>query len=62
MENIFSLALKPVEVILRWERGKRENNGRDELNWGTLYACIELSQLEPLVQLLHTNKMLKKAK
>jgi hypothetical protein len=32
--------LKPLEVILRRRRGKRENNGRDEPNWGILYAYI----------------------
>jgi hypothetical protein len=36
--------LKPVKVISRWGRGKRENGGGDELNWGTLYAYMEMSQ------------------
>jgi hypothetical protein len=31
-------ALTPVEVILRTGRGKKENNGGDEPNHGTLYA------------------------
>jgi hypothetical protein len=34
--------LRPVEVNSR--RGKRENNGGDETNWGTLYAYVEMSQ------------------
>jgi hypothetical protein len=34
--------LKPAKVILR--RGKRENNGGDEPNWGTFYAYMEMSQ------------------
>jgi hypothetical protein len=36
--------LKPVEVILRKERKKKENNGRDESNWSTLYTYMEMSQ------------------
>jgi hypothetical protein len=40
--------LKPVEVILRrgWE--KRENNGGDEPNCGTIYVYMEMSQQTPL--------------
>jgi hypothetical protein len=34
--------LKPLKVIFR--RGKRENTGGDEPNWGTLYAHMEVSQ------------------
>jgi hypothetical protein len=30
-----------------WNRGKREKN-RDEPNWGTLYAYMEMSQRIPL--------------
>jgi hypothetical protein len=30
------------------ERRMRENNGGDEPNWDTLYACVELSQGNPL--------------
>jgi hypothetical protein len=37
--------LNPVEVILRRGRRKRENNGGDEPNWSTLYACMEMSLL-----------------
>jgi hypothetical protein len=37
-------ALKPVEVILRKGRKKRENNGGDEPNWCILYSCMEMSQ------------------
>jgi hypothetical protein len=33
--------LKFVEVILRKRRGKRENNGGDKPNQGTLYAYME---------------------
>jgi hypothetical protein len=36
--------LKTVEAILRGERRKRENNGRNEPNQGTLYAYMEMSQ------------------
>jgi hypothetical protein len=36
--------LKPVKVILRKRVGKRENNGRDEANKGTIYAYMEMSQ------------------
>jgi hypothetical protein len=35
--------LKPVEVTLRRRRGKRENNGGNEPNWGILYAYMEMS-------------------
>jgi hypothetical protein len=34
--------LKLVKIMLR--RGKRENNGGSDPNWGTLYACMEMSQ------------------
>lgn len=40
--------VKPVEVILRMGKGKKKNNGGDELNWGTLYEYIEKSQQSPL--------------
>jgi hypothetical protein len=33
--------LKPDEVILR--RGRREDNGGDEQNWGIIYVCMEVS-------------------
>jgi hypothetical protein len=36
--------LKPVEVILKRGRGKRENNRRDKANWYVLYAYMEMSQ------------------
>jgi hypothetical protein len=36
--------LKPAEVILRSGRGKRENKGGDEPNWGMLYAYMKMSQ------------------
>jgi hypothetical protein len=36
--------LKPVEVILRRGKEKREKNEGDESNWGTLYAYMEMSQ------------------
>jgi hypothetical protein len=35
--------LKPVKVILRRGRDIKENNERDEPNWGTLYAYMEMS-------------------
>jgi hypothetical protein len=47
--------LKPIEVTLRRWR-KRENNGGDESNWGTLYTYMEMSQQNPL-QLLQPNKI-----
>jgi hypothetical protein len=37
-------SLKPVEGILRRGRGKRENTGEDEPNWGTLYTYMGMSQ------------------
>jgi hypothetical protein len=37
-------AMKPVEVILRKEEGKKENNGGNEPTWDTLYAYTEMSQ------------------
>jgi hypothetical protein len=40
--------LKPVNVILRMGKGKSDNNGGNELNWGTLYVYIERSQQNPL--------------
>jgi hypothetical protein len=36
--------LKPVKIILRRRKGKRENNGGNEPNWGTLYAYMEMSE------------------
>jgi hypothetical protein len=36
--------LNTTEVILSRRRGKRENNGGDELNWDTLFAYVEMSQ------------------
>jgi hypothetical protein len=36
--------LKPVKVILRRSMGKKENRGRDEPNWGTLYTYMKMSQ------------------
>jgi hypothetical protein len=36
--------LNPVEVILRRGRCKRESNGGDEPNWGTIYVYMEMSQ------------------
>jgi hypothetical protein len=40
--------LKPVEVILRGERKKRETNGENEPNQSTLYTYMEMSQSEHL--------------
>jgi hypothetical protein len=31
-------------VILRRGRGRRENNGGDEPNWGSMYVYIEMSE------------------
>jgi hypothetical protein len=39
--------LKPVKVILRKVRGKRENNEEDELSHDPLYALMEVSQQNP---------------
>jgi hypothetical protein len=36
--------LKPVKVILRKERGQRENNEGDKPNQCTLYAYMGMSQ------------------
>jgi hypothetical protein len=36
--------MKPVEVILRRGKRKRENNGGDEPNLGTLYTYMGMSQ------------------
>jgi hypothetical protein len=47
--------LKPVKVILG--RGKRENIVP---NWGTLYACMEMSQQNPLYNYYMPIKTLKK--
>jgi hypothetical protein len=38
----------PVEVILRRGRGKRQNNGEDELNQDILYAHMEMSEQHSL--------------
>jgi hypothetical protein len=35
--------LKPTEVILRRERGKKENNGVDEPNWDTFHVYMKMS-------------------
>jgi hypothetical protein len=51
--------LKPLEAILKRGRGKRENNGGDELNPDTLYTYMEISKWKPPVQLLCTNKTFK---
>jgi hypothetical protein len=40
--------LKPVEVILRNQKWKKENNGGDESNWGILYEYVEKLQQNPL--------------
>jgi hypothetical protein len=47
--------LKPAKVILRRERGKRQSNGGDEPDNGTLYTYIKMSQCNP-IQLSYTNK------
>jgi hypothetical protein len=36
--------MKPVEVILRRRKGKRENSGEEESNCGRLYTYMEKSQ------------------
>jgi hypothetical protein len=36
--------MKTVKIILRRQRGKRENTGGDKSNQGTLYTYIEMSQ------------------
>jgi hypothetical protein len=36
--------MKPVEVIFRRGRRKKENNGGNEPNQSTLYAYMEMSQ------------------
>jgi hypothetical protein len=52
--------LKPVKVILRRGRGKREKNKGDEPNWGTLYAYVEMSQETPLYDYCKLIKTFKK--
>jgi hypothetical protein len=51
--------LKPVKVILRRGRGKRESKRRDESNQGTIYVCIERSQQNPLYKYYILIKMFK---
>jgi hypothetical protein len=38
------MTLKPVKIILRRGKGKRENIGGDEPNQSTLYTYMETSQ------------------
>jgi hypothetical protein len=54
--------LKHVKVILRREREKRENNGGDKPNWGTLYVYVGMSQRNPLYNYYMLIKMTKKRK
>jgi hypothetical protein len=35
--------MEHTEIILRSRKGKKENNGRDEPNWGMLYTYTEMS-------------------
>jgi hypothetical protein len=44
-----------VKVILRRERGMKEDNGGDEPEQGTLHAHMEMLQCTPHA-ILHTNK------
>jgi hypothetical protein len=47
--------LKPGEVILRKEKGKRDNNGVDESN--QVIVCIYGNvTAKPPIELLYTNK------
>jgi hypothetical protein len=46
--------LNPVKVILRNDRGKRENNGWDEPKWGI--CTYENVTSKPPAQILYTNK------
>jgi hypothetical protein len=52
--------LRPISVILRRGWKKKENNGGDETNWGTLYTYMEMSQQNHAIQLLHANKIVNK--
>jgi hypothetical protein len=36
--------LKPVEITLKREMGRRENNGGDEPNQGIIHVYIEMPQ------------------
>jgi hypothetical protein len=37
--------MKPVEIVLRTGGGRRKERSRGgELDWGTLYLCMEISQ------------------
>jgi hypothetical protein len=43
IESLFEYGtVKPVKVILRRGRRKRENNGGDEPKWSTLYTYVEM--------------------
>jgi hypothetical protein len=39
----------------------RESDRDNELHWGSLHACVEISQWHPLGQLIYANKMEKKS-
>jgi hypothetical protein len=44
--------MKPVEIVLR--RGSEKERDRGcEFDWGTLYACVEVSQWNHFVQLIY---------
>jgi hypothetical protein len=47
------IPLESVEDILRREWEKRENNGTNELNQGTIYVCVEMSQRNSIYYKCH---------
>jgi hypothetical protein len=50
--TFMNIMLQLVEVFLR-QQGEEWNNGRNEHNQGMLYACIEMSQHDPLCNIIH---------
>jgi hypothetical protein len=47
--------LKPVKVILRRGRRKRDNNGENEPNRSAVHICGNVT-MKPPVQITHANK------
>jgi hypothetical protein len=49
--------MKPVDIVLR-SGGKKtwESHRRGEFDWGTTYECMDTSQLNHFVQLMHANR------
>jgi hypothetical protein len=45
--------VKPVEVILRRGKRKRNSNGGDEPNPGAIYVYMEMSQQTPCITIIY---------